>query len=76
MDVSYICSFHWDSASATRVCDATWPFSVIDRRQVFYIYTYSTAAWLSVQAVALMALPKLVVALVAKDGSPVTGKLI
>ncbi|KIX04996.1 uncharacterized protein Z518_05868 [Rhinocladiella mackenziei CBS 650.93] len=33
----------------------------------FYAYTYSTAAWLAIQAVLLIVLPKLVITMLAKD---------
>jgi hypothetical protein len=41
--------------------------------QVFYAYTYGTAAWLGIQAVPLIVLPKLITTLLAKELHETTG---
>lgn len=40
---------------------------------VFYTYTYGTAAWLGIQAVPLMVSPKLIVNLLAAEARTPTG---
>lgn len=42
---------------------------------VFYAYTYSTAAWLGIQAVALIISPKLIVTMLSVDTRKPTGLL-
>lgn len=42
---------------------------------VFYTYTYSTAAWLGVQAIALMIFPKLIVTMLSVEARKPTGLL-
>lgn len=41
--------------------------------QVFYAYTYGTAAWLGAQAVPLIVMPKLIIALLAPELHRTTG---
>lgn len=42
---------------------------------VFYMYTYSTAAWLGIQAVPLVMAPKLIVTMLSADTRQPTGVL-
>ena len=42
---------------------------------VFYAYTYSTAAWLSLQALPLLLSPKLIVTMLSVETRGPTGKL-
>lgn len=47
------------------------------QEQVFYAYTYGTAGWLGMQAVLLIVMPKLVVAMLASGVvHETTGRLI
>lgn len=41
---------------------------------VFYAYTYSTAAWLGIQAVPLLIFPKLIVTMLSVDARKPTGR--
>lgn len=43
---------------------------------VFYTYTYSTAGWLSLQALPLLLSPKLMVTLLSAESRNPTGKLL
>ena len=43
------------------------------KMQVFYAYTYGTAAWLGIQAVPLIVLPKMIVTMLARDARQTTG---
>lgn len=43
-------------------------------RQVFYVYTYGTAAWLGLQALPLILLPKAITTMLAEDLHQTTGK--
>lgn len=43
--------------------------------QVFYAYTYGTAAWYSLQGFALAASPKVILTMLADETRHATGKL-
>ena len=42
--------------------------------QVFYAYTYSTAAWLGLQAVPLLVAPKLITTMLSSEAHSITGR--
>jgi len=46
----------------------------INTSQVFYTYTFGTAGWLGLQAVPLVIMPKLVIAMLANEGHRATGR--
>lgn len=44
------------------------------RLQVFYAYTYTTAGWLSLQSLALVAAPKLITTMLLDETRPASGE--
>lgn len=44
-----------------------------DQQQVFHTYTYSTAAWLSLQSLPLIAGPSMIVSMLLDETRPASG---
>lgn len=45
---------------------------MINYSQVFYAYTYSTGAWLGLQGVSLMAMPRIIATMLLAETRPPT----